>query len=108
MKPAPHHVQLVVAWSSCIALSSCSVRSRNVKESRNRRIEEVYGSENWLPSTTGPNIRNGSMNAVYWVRWSEVQEQGLESWQTKSFAIMTKATTLGDCINRETLKMENE
>ena len=47
-------------------------------------------------------------NAVYWVRWSKTQDQGLEFWQTKSFAIMTHATILGGCIGRVTCPMENE
>ena len=41
-------------------------------------------------------------NAVYWVRLSKAQDQGLEFWQTKSFAIMTYATIPGDCIDRVT------
>ena len=41
-------------------------------------------------------------NAVYWVRWSKAQDQGLEFWQTKSFAIMTHASILGGCIGRVT------
>ena len=41
-----------------------------------------------------------NQSAVYWVRLSEAQDQGLEFWQTKSFAIMTYATIPGDCIDR--------
>ena len=41
-------------------------------------------------------------NAVFWVRLSKAQDQGLEFWQTKSFAIMTYATIPGDCIDRVT------
>ena len=41
-------------------------------------------------------------NAVFWVRLSKAQDQGLEFWQTKSFAIMTYATTPGNCIDRVT------
>ena len=40
--------------------------------------------------------------AVYWVRLSKAQDQGLEFWQTKSFAIMTHATIHGDCTDRVT------
>ena len=36
-------------------------------------------------------------NAVYLVRISKAQDQGLEFWQTKPFAIMTCATIPGDC-----------
>ena len=39
-------------------------------------------------------------NAVCWVRLSKAQDQGLEFWQTKSFAIMTYATIPGDCMDR--------
>ena len=35
-------------------------------------------------------------------RLSKAQDQGLEFWQTKSFAIMTNATIPGDCIDRVT------
>ena len=41
-------------------------------------------------------------NAVYWVRLSQAQDQGLEFWQTKSFAIMTYATIPGDRIDKIT------
>ena len=41
-------------------------------------------------------------NAVFWVRLSKAQDQGLEFWQTKSFAIMTFASIPGDCIDRVT------
>ena len=34
------------------------------------------------------------------MRFSNAQDQGLENWQTKSFAIMTYPTTLGDCVDR--------
>ena len=40
-------------------------------------------------------------NAVYWVRMSKAQDQGLEFWQTKSFAITTCATILRDSQNGE-------
>ena len=36
------------------------------------------------------------------LRVSKAQDQGLEFWQTKSFAIMTYASILGDCIDRVT------
>ena len=39
-------------------------------------------------------------DAVKWVRLSKVQDQGLQFWQTKSFAIMVYATIPGDCIYR--------
>ena len=39
-------------------------------------------------------------NAVYSVRLSKAQDQGLEFWQTKSFAIMTYATIPLECIDR--------
>ena len=41
-------------------------------------------------------------NAVHWIRIPRAQDQGLELWQTKTFAIMTHATTPGDCIDRVT------
>ena len=37
-----------------------------------------------------------NQNAAYWVRLSKAQSQGLEFWQTKSFAIMTYATIFGE------------
>ena len=36
------------------------------------------------------------------IRLSKAQDHGLEFWHTKSFAIMTYATTPGDCIDRVT------
>ena len=52
----------------------------------------------------GPYITSWkpTQNAVFWVRLSEVEDLGLEFWQTKSFAIMTYATLPGDCIDRVT------
>ena len=38
-------------------------------------------------------------HAENWIRVSKAQDQGLEFWQTKSFAIMTCATIPGDCID---------
>ena len=47
-------------------------------------------------------------NAVYCVRLSKAQDQGLEFWQTKSFAIMTYVTIPGDCIDRVNHRTEIE
>ena len=41
-----------------------------------------------------------NQDAVNWVRLSKAQDQGLQFWQTKSFAIMVYATKPGDCIDR--------
>ena len=41
-------------------------------------------------------------DAVHWIRLSTAKDQGLEFWQTKPFAIMTYATTPGDCIHHVT------
>ena len=41
-------------------------------------------------------------HAEHWILLSKAQDQGLDSWQTKSFAIMTYATIPGDCIDRVT------
>ena len=43
-----------------------------------------------------------NQNVVYWVRLKEAKDQGLQCWQTKSFAIMTYVTIAGDCIDRVT------
>ena len=62
VKPAPHHVPLVVAWSSC------SVRSRYVKGTWNRRIVEVFGSENWslpLPDPIFMNSLTRKLNELF-------------------------------------------
>ena len=40
-----------------------------------------------------------NQDAVYWVRLKEAQDQRLESWQTKSFAIVIYFTIPGDCID---------
>ena len=51
-----------------------------------------------------PNVAKWKydQNAEDWVPLSKAQDQGLEFWQTKSFAIMTCATIPGDCIDRVT------
>ena len=38
--------------------------------------------------------------AVYWIKISRAQEQGLQFWQTKSFAIITHNLVPGDCMYR--------
>ena len=43
-----------------------------------------------------------NQDAVYWVRLSTAQDQRLQLWQTKSFAIMAYATIPRDCIDRVT------
>ena len=45
-----------------------------------------------------------NQDAVCWVRLNEAQDQGLQFWQTKSFAIMTDFTILRDCVDRVTAK----
>ena len=47
-------------------------------------------------------LPNGSLTKMPYsgIRLSEAQDQGLEFWQTKSFAIMTYATIPGDCMDR--------
>ena len=41
-------------------------------------------------------------DAVYWIRLSKAQDQGLKFWQTRSFAIMTHAVIPGDCLDHVT------
>ena len=41
-----------------------------------------------------------NQDAVYWIKLSIAQDQGLQFWQTKSFVIITYATVPGDCIDR--------
>ena len=49
-------------------------------------------------------LPNGNMTKIPYtgIRLSKAKDQGLEFWQTKSFAIMTYATIPGDCIDRVT------
>ena len=49
-------------------------------------------------------LPNGSLTKMpkTGTRLSKAKDQGLEFWQTKSFAIMTYATIPGDCIDRVT------
>ena len=65
--------------------------------------EEELHDDNTVPQKVpcGTHWKH-DQNAVYWVRLSRAQDQGLEFWQTKSFAIMTYATIPGDCIDRVT------
>ena len=37
-------------------------------------------------------------DAENWIKLSRAQDQGLQFWQTKSFALVTNATVPGDCI----------
>ena len=62
--------------------------------------EEERAHDDLTVPQKGPSITSWkpSQNAVFWVRLSEAEDLGLEFWQTKSCAIMTYATTLGDCI----------
>ena len=41
-----------------------------------------------------------NQEAVYWIKLSRAQDQGLQFWQSKTFAIITCATVPGDCIDR--------
>ena len=38
-------------------------------------------------------------DAENWINFSRAQDQGFRYWRTKSFAIITFATVLGDCID---------
>ena len=67
-------------------------------------LEEERPHDDFTVPQKAPNVTKWKydQNAVYWVRLSKAQDQGLEFWQTKSFAITTYATTPGDCIDRVT------
>ena len=41
-----------------------------------------------------------NQDAVYGIKLSRAQDQGLQFWQTKSFAIITPDIVPGDCIHR--------
>ena len=41
-----------------------------------------------------------NQDAENWIKLSRAQDQGLQFWQTKSFAIITYATVPGDCSDR--------
>ena len=43
-----------------------------------------------------------NQDAVFWIRLSRAQDQGLRFWQTQSFAIITYTTVPRDCIDRVT------
>ena len=45
-------------------------------------------------------IEKRNQDAVFWIKMSRAQDQGLQFWQTKSSAIITHATVPGDCIDR--------
>ena len=49
-----------------------------------------------------PTYWKYNQDAVFWIKSSRAQDQGLQFWQTKSFAIITFATVPGDCIDRVT------
>ena len=67
-------------------------------------LEEEKPDDDFTVPQKAPHVTKWKydQNAVYWVRLSKAQDQGLEFWQTKSFAIMIYATTLGDCVDRVT------
>ena len=63
--------------------------------------EEKPHSDDTIPQKAPYETKwKRNQDAVYWVRLQEAQDQGLEFWQTKSFAIMTNFTIPGDCIDR--------
>ena len=39
-----------------------------------------------------------NQDAVHWIKLSRAQDQGVQFWQTKSFAIITHDIVPGDCI----------
>ena len=41
-----------------------------------------------------------NQDAVCWIKSSRAQDQGLQFWHTKSFAIITYATMPGNCTDR--------
>ena len=41
-----------------------------------------------------------NQDAEYWTKWFRAQDQGLQFWQTKSFAIITHDSVPRDCIHR--------
>ena len=47
---------------------------------------------------------NGNQDAVYWIKLSRAQDEGLRFLQTKSLAIITYTTVPGDCIERVTFQ----
>ena len=64
-------------------------------------LEEEKPYPDFTVPQKAPNETRWKRNqdAVYLLRLKEAQDQGLEFWQTKSFAIMTYATIQGDCID---------
>ena len=67
-------------------------------------LEEEKPDDDFTVPQKAPHVTKWKydQNAVFWVRLSKAQDQGLEFWQTKSFAIMIYATIPGDCIDRVT------
>ena len=45
-----------------------------------------------------------NQDAFFWIKLSRAQDQGLQFWQTKSFATITHDTVPGDCIDRVTIQ----
>ena len=45
-------------------------------------------------------VGNTIKDAVFWITLSRAQDQGVQFWQTESFAIITHDTVPGDCIHR--------
>ena len=65
--------------------------------------EEELHDDFTVPQTASYVVKwKYDQNASKWARLSKAQDQGLKFWQTKSFAIMTYATILVDCVDRVT------
>ena len=79
--------------SGSLSNTNESLWTRPGKGDRNQRFHRSTES-------TLPHSLDRYQNAVYWVRFSKGQDQGLELWQTKPFAIMTYAAKPRDCIDQ--------
>ena len=54
--------------------------------------QKVHYHSHWQPN----------QDAVYWLKVSRAHDQGLQLWQTKSYAIIVHSLVPADCINKVT------
>ena len=68
----------------------------------NDRDDEKPHDDHTVKKRALPNLLETQSRCSFWIKLSRAQDQGLQFWQTKSFAIITFATVPGDCIDRVT------
>ena len=96
-------------WRECIFHRGCSWDMQSIlgsglipggEENDKARQAVFFTLLNPFGENPGHYHSHGKrkQDAVYWIKLSRAQDQGLQFWQTKSFAIITHSPVPGDCI----------